>query len=183
MVHIMIYDDIHLTDLKELNKDTPNKLYALQVSVNAHSDVLDNNKDRALHRLLRFEEFCCFNKKVKSIVGQVDELYLKYGGLCFLWFNNIERYREVEDNIKFLFQHDYIVDEFNNNLLLERPATPAVIDKFIIRQTFLERDLDLLYYRPTEMILNKSKEEVISIIKDMKSIDIKTSQYFTDIRN
>lgn len=182
MIHIIIYDDIHLSDFKNLKDYDANKLYALEVSVNAHSDVMDSNRDRVLHRLLRFNEFCCFDKNVRSIINSVDELYLKYGGLCFLWFNDLDRYKKVEKNIKYLFQFDYIVDEFNSNLLLERSSTAAAIDKTILRRAFIEKNSDIIYYRPTEELLNMNKEKVMSIIGEMECKDIMDSSYFKNIK-
>ena len=182
MIHIIIYDDIHLSDLKNLEDYDDNKLYALEVSVNAHSDVMDNNRDRALHRLLRFNEFCCFDKNVRLIINSVDELYLKYGGLCFLWFNDIDRYKKVEKNIKYLFKFEYKVDEFNSNLLLDRSNTAAAIDKTILRKAFLEKNSDIIYYRPTKELLGMPKDKVMSIISEMTCKDIMKSPYFNNIK-
>ena len=180
MIHIIIFDDIHLTDIKKF-PDYNSKLYALEVSVNAHSDVLDKD-DRLLHRALRFNEFCCFDKNVKLILPKIDELYLKYGGLCFLWSNDLERFKVVENHIKYLLNFDYIIDDLNNNGLLERSSIDAVIDKLIIKKAFQEKNTDIIYYRPIKEFKLKSKETVLEMMENMSCKDIMKSEFFRGIK-
>ena len=182
MIHIIIFDDVHLTDIKNLPDYNTNKLYGVEVSVNAHSDVLDKD-DRLLLRTLRFNEFCCFDKNVRTAAKECDELYLKYGGLCFLWSNDLDRYKKVEDHLKYMFKLEYKIDDLNNNGLFERTNADAAIDKLIIKKAFQEKNTEIIYYRPTEELRSKKKESIIKIMKNMSCKDIMKSKYFSYIKH
>lgn len=174
MIHITLFDNVHFSDLKEM-KELKDKNYGLLVSVNAHADLSERTR---LHQALRFNDFCCFNKCVKEFANEMDELYLKYGGLCFLWDRDLYRYREVEDNLNFVCQFDYVIDEFGNNDLLNRSSNLAVIDKHILKLVFQEKNPKLIYLRPKKSLEDKPKEEIIEILKGYTGKDLYTSEYF-----
>lgn len=175
MIHIYLRDDIHASDIRKYNKKQ-----AFLISINAHADVLGENPlFRELHMQIRFNEFKSFNKSLKDVVDKVEDVYLKYGGLCFLWGNNKERYDEVLGNISTVMKYKYDIDNLNNGSLLERSDYRAATDKLILEKVFKYKDPILIYYRPTNEFKTKSKEEVIKILDTMSNEDIKNNtKYF-----
>lgn len=176
LLHICLKDNLTIPVLKELHN---NEKTALLVSVNAHSDVLkENAKLRELHMQIRFNEFTCFDRSLRDLIPYVPNIYLKYGGLCFLWTRDENRFKTVLENLRLVLSKPFIMDEFKNNELLERSDTRAAIDKLLIEKILLYKDTDLLFYRPKEELLKRSKQEVIDFFNNTNPTKLKISNLF-----
>lgn len=178
MIYIYLKDDIHFKDIKT------NNTFALLSSINATTDVkepaLSNlYKRRPLHKLLRYNQFVSFSNQTKLLIDKVDDMHLKYGGMCFLWGDNPNCYKKYIENVEMLFNYDYIVDPLNNNSLLDRSDNLATIDKLVLNTIFKYKDSKLLYYRPIDDFIEYKKEDIVNTLKDATPDDIRNSPLFT----
>lgn len=173
MIYIYLKDDIHFKDINSSNT------FALLSSVNATNDTKENDKKRPLHRLIRYNQFKTFDDEVKLLLNNVNDLHLKYGGMCFLWDDTPSYYDTYKNNINLILKNEYIVDPLNNNQLLERSNTLATIDKLILEKIFLYKDSDLLHYRPTDKFNGMNRNQIKDFFKNLTPKDIKNCKYFT----
>ena len=173
MIYIYLKDDIHFDDI---NSD---KTYALLSSVNATTDVKELDDKHPLHKLIRYNQFVSFSSQIKLLIDKVDNLHIKYGGMCFLWDNYPNYYKRFVDNVELVFNYDYVVDPLNNNLLLDKSGPMATIDKLVLNTIFKYKGSKLLYYRPTAKLINLGKEKIIEFLKDATPDDIRNSPLFT----
>lgn len=75
-------------------------------------------------------------------------MYLKYGGLCFLNNDIKERFDVVKHNLDFIVSHEYKVDIWKNDLLLQKTPNSNIFDKFILKRILETKETSLIYYRP-----------------------------------
>ena len=142
MLHILCFDNIP-KGFDFYSKDN----YAVLVSVSASNMVIQKNpKSNQAHFVMRFNEFCCFIDTLKYMVSKVDDIYIKFGGVCFMYNMNKESFEKAEELLRFLFTQDYVVDEFSNNQLLEKSNLRAAYDKVNFRKMLREKDTSTLQY-------------------------------------
>ena len=145
MIHILCFDNIP-KNFDFYSKDK----YAILVSVSTSNNIVQKDSksdtlDQA-HFVMRFNEFCCFIDTLKYMISKVDDIYIKFGGLCFMHNMNKEAFEKAEELLRFLFTQNYVVDEFLNNKLLEKSSLRAAYDKLNFRKMLREKDISTLQY-------------------------------------
>lgn len=169
MLHLFIYDDIKFKDI-----DLPE--YAYISSVNMTNDVKESDtKVAPLHRELRYEEFVCFDRKMKKLINKTPELYAKYGGICFIYTGEGNRLRWVKEHVDYVLKQKYEIDPLGNNELLKKSSPAAYADKIILKTIFKYKDPSLLNYRPTKKFLEMKEGELMKFALKAKPDDIKNN--------
>lgn len=159
MTYLYFFDDIKFKNI------ISSKSYALLSTVNATTDVYEAGKqERELHKEIRWEQFDSFCKQAKILYGKVEDLHLKYGGICFLWDGNKTRFQKVEDHIKWISSMKHSVDILGNKDLLKRSSNLAAADKIILRKSL--ENSKLIWYRPTSKMIKLSQEEIINTLEN-----------------
>ena len=130
MLHLFIYDDIKFKDI-----DLPE--YCFISSVNMTNNAKEKDESLApLHREIRYEEFVCFDRKMKKLLNKTPELYAKYGGVCFIYTGEGNRLRTVKEHIDWVLKQKYDIDPIGNNGLLDKSSPAAFADKIILKTIF-----------------------------------------------
>lgn len=172
MLHIYLFDDIKFTQLE-------GEEYALLSSVNTTNDVKEKEEKPApLHRLIRYDEFVCFDRKLKHLVNKTPELHLKYGGICFLYTGELDRYEFVKKHCEYIFKFKYDIDPLGNDINFDKSSPAAAADKIMLRLIFKYKDISVLAYRPTKKFLEMSIDEIKKIAKKITPDTIKNSDLF-----
>lgn len=170
MLHLFIYDDIKFREI-----DLPE--YCFISSVNMTNNAKEKDESLApLHREIRYEEFVCFDRKMKKLINKTPELYAKYGGICFIYTGEGNRLRYVKEHIDWVLKQKYDVDPLGNNGLLEKSSPAAFADKIILSTIFKYKDSSLINYRPTKKFLELSENELMALSKDATPDKIKKNQ-------
>lgn len=180
MIHILLRDQLQLKDLKD--KHTIG--YALLSTVNMQNDVIESfvktTAGRPTHLKIRYQEFLCFAEKAKIVIeSKIPEVYLKYGGMCFLHSNDgseKERIEAFKNHLNYMFQFDYDIDTIGNNVMLDLASPSATIDKLILELAFKEKDSSILDYGYTPEFLKLEKEEIIKIFNNLTIEEIKNDK-------
>lgn len=158
MIHIMCFDNLP----KNFEKDTSD--FVLLISVNAKQAVFRDHKRSdatdIMHLIHRFNEFKCFKENLEYFAPKSNDidLYIKFGGFCFMRKGIEEVYQCSKSVLETLFKYDCVIDEFENNELLDKGSYANAYDKMIFRKMIREKDDSLLTYK-----LNKKYN---SIFKD-----------------
>lgn len=170
MLHLFIYDDIKFRDI-----DLPE--YCFISSVNMTNNAKEADETAApLHREIRYEEFVCFDRKMKKLINKTPELYAKYGGICFIYTGEGNRLRTLKEHVEYVLKQKYDIDPIGNDGLLELSSPAAYADKIILRTIFKYKDTSLLNYRPTKQFLALSEDELKKLSKTATPDDIKNNK-------
>lgn len=174
MIHIICFDNI------PKGFKFSQKRYAVLVSVSTNNNVFQNGEksfepDQA-HLVMRFNEFRCFVDTLKYMVPKVEDVYVKFGGFCFMHNMNKEAFEKAEELLSYLFSQDYIIDEFSNNELLEKSSQRAAYDKLIFRKMLREKDMSILQYS-LKKPYTLSKEELVEKFDKMTIAEFKKSDF------
>lgn len=170
MLHLFIYDDIKFREI-----DLPE--YCFISSVNMTNNAKEADTSIApLHREIRYEEFVCFDRKMKKLINKTPELYAKYGGVCFIYTGEGNRLRAVKEHIDWVLKQKYDIDPLGNNGLLDKSSPAAFADKIILKTIFKYKDASLINYRPTKKFLGLTEEELFKLSQNAKPDDIKNNK-------
>lgn len=180
MIHILLRDQLQLKDLKDVHKIG----YALLSTVNISNDVIESfvktTAERPTHLKLRYQEFLCFAEKTKIVIeAKIPEIYLKYGGMCFLHSNDgleKERIEAFKNHLNYMFQFDYDIDKIGNGIMLDLASPSATIDKLILELAFKEKDSSILDYIYTPEFLKLEKEEIVKIFNNLTIEEVKKNK-------
>lgn len=180
MIHILLRDQLQLKDLKDKHKIG----YALLSTVNTSNDVIESlvksTLKRPTHLKIRYQEFLCFAEKTKIVIeDKIPEIYLKYGGMCFLHSNGgleKERIEAFKNHLNYIFQFDYDIDPVGNNGMLDLASPGATIDKLILELAFKEKDSSILNYAYTNELLKLEKEEIIKVFNNLSIEEVKNNK-------
>lgn len=165
MLHIFLYDDIKFSDIN-LPK------FCFITSVNMTNNAMDKdiaespNSRSPLHRLIRYEEFLSFDRKTRRLLKRTPELYMKYGGICFMYGGDEEILAKVKSHLELVLKQDYEIDPLHNNALLEKSSREAIADKMVLKAIFKYKDISLLAYGPTKKFLETDKDILMKMAKN-----------------
>ena len=135
-----------------------------------------DEKVAPLHREIRYEEFVCFDRKMKKLINKTPELYAKYGGVCFIYTGEGNRLRTMKEHIDWVLKQKYDIDPLGNDGLLGLSSPAAFADKIILRTIFKYKDASLINYRPTKKFLELSEKEMLKLSKSATPDDIKNNK-------
>ena len=165
MLHIFLYDDIKFTDI-----NLPN--FCFITSVNTTNNAMEKditsapNSRSPLHKLIRYEEFISFDRKTRRLLKRTPELYMKYGGICFMYDGEEEITTRVKNHLELVLKQDYEIDPLHNDILLEKSSLQAIADKMILKAIFKYKDISLLAYGPTKKFLETDKSVLMKMAKN-----------------
>lgn len=180
MIHILLRDQLQLKDLKDVHKIG----YALLSTVNISNDVIESfvktTAGRPTHLKIRYQEFLCFAEKTKIVIeSKISEVYLKYGGMCFLHSNDgleKERIEAFKNHLNYMFQFDYDIDKIGNGIMLDLASPSATIDKLLLELAFKEKDSSILDYTYTPELLKFEKDEIIKVFDGLTIKEAKNNK-------
>ena len=162
MIYICINDNFSKEDLINNNKIAPQVILSSVISSTHAFDIFQGKLHESgdLHRKIRFYQFKSFDETIRATYNDVSDMYLKYGGFCFLNNDIKERFDVVKHNLDFIASHEYKVDIWKNDLLLQKAPNSNTFDKFILKRILETKETGLIYYRPKKFTINGHKEAV-----------------------
>ncbi len=177
MLHLFIYDDIKFSDIN-LPK------FCFITSVNITNNAMDKDISESptskspLHKLIRYEEFISFDRKTRRLLKRTPELYMKYGGICFMYDGEEEVITRVKNHLELVLKQDYEIDPLHNNILLEKSSQSslqAVADKMILKAIFKYKDISLLAYGPTKKFFETDRKVLMKMAENLTPKMIKNN--------
>ena len=151
MIYVNLFDQVIKDEVIKKHEKA-----VILSSVNTGTDALNTNSKInqwiSFHRLIRFDQFKCFHESLTHVANKADEIYLKYGGFCFLDdYKAKNRFEYVKDHFSFLLENykdKIVIDPFSNKLFWETGPSIRIFDKMIIKCILETGNTDLIYYRP-----------------------------------
>ncbi len=151
MVYVNLFDRVPKEEVLKRHKKA-----VILSAVNTNTDAVDAEHSiliwTSLHRVIRFDQFKSFHESVLHVITLTENLYLKYGGFCFLDdYEGEERFEFVKNHFDFLLKNykDKIqFDPLQNNLLWSEGSNLRIFDKMVIKTILETGNLDLIYFRP-----------------------------------
>lgn len=177
MIYLYVHDNICKDDIFEKNKLRPQAIVS-SVGTSSHGfDVTDGKLDEnynEIHRLIRFYQFEAFAKTAKDLINKVDDLHLKYGGLCFLNDGVKERFDVVKQHLDLIMQFPFEYDFLKNDVLLKGNPKSIIYDRFLLRRIFETKDTSLIHYRPKVGLERyNGNKQILDLIKNATNEEIK----------
>lgn len=178
MLYIGLFDRLQKEEVLKRSEK-----FLILSSVNTNTDAIDNAKEwQKLHRIIRFDQFKCFHENLIHSVDVVNEIYLKYGGFCFLDdYQEKDRFEFVKNHFSFMLKHkgEFQFDPFKNNLLWKEGSNLRIFDKVLIKCVLETGNIDLVYRRPLSNVL---KTLNVSDIHNFTEKDILSNELTTQVK-
>jgi len=182
MIYVCLFDTAIRDDIVKLQKPS-----VILSSVNnaTHAINANGSENARIHKIIRFEQFKCFHENLQSVVNEPCDIYLKYGGFCFLDDWDSKRFEFVKNHFKFLLKYkkQIEIDADGNNNQFDIGSNYRLLDKVLIEKILKYNALDLLYFRPVPKVLQMDKKTLYETVKDMSVDDLKRSGYITLLHN